>query len=63
MILQHDWQRVGVQLPEPGTVAPRPGDTVVIKGKEIIVPDPPSSSGEEHVVAVDREGHEVIVLD
>ena len=47
MILQHYWQRVGVQLPEPGTVAPRPGDTVVIKEREIIVPDPPSSSGEE----------------
>ena len=47
MILQHYWQRVGVQLPEPGTVAPRPGDRVVIKGREIIVPDPPSSSGEE----------------
>ena len=46
-ILYHYWQRVGVLRPEPGIVAPRPGDTVVINGRERIVPDPPSSSGEE----------------
>ena len=46
-ILRCYWQRVGVSRPEPGITAPRPGDRVVINGREMIVPDPPSSSGEE----------------
>ena len=46
-ILQRYWQRVGVPRPEPDIVAPRPGDRVVIAGREIIVPDPASPSGEE----------------
>ena len=46
-ILQRYWQRVGVPRPEPDIVAPRPGDKVVIDGREISVPDPASPSGEE----------------
>ena len=46
-ILRCYWQRVGVSRPEPGITAPRPGDRVVINGSEMIVPDPPSSSGED----------------
>ena len=46
-ILLHYWQRVGVPRPEPGITAPRPGNRVVINGREMIVPDSPSSSGEE----------------
>ena len=34
-ILQRYWQRVGVPRPEPDIVAPRPGDKVVIDGREI----------------------------
>ena len=47
LILHRGWQRVGVPLPEPGIVAPRSGDRAVINGREIIVLDPPSSSGGE----------------
>ena len=46
-ILRCYWQRVGVSRPERGITAPRPGDRVVINGSEMIVPDPPSSSGED----------------